>query len=258
MSSAPGWYDDGSGRQRWWDGTAWTDHYAPAPPETPAPVAETQWADLSDAPQKPGPKKALVIAGIVVAALVLISIVGAIGSRAGSEASKPTATASPVSAMVTVPNVIGLTGDVARDALTAAGFVVKFDGGEDAVVLASNWTVGAQSPNAGAGAEEGSTITLTVSKPAPAAPEADVTTSQGLESTYARSACDIYGDAQYPYGFKAHWLVGNLGETLQDDQWFLKVTATVKNEYNAKRDVVIECYVSGTNDAPQVTDFLAY
>lgn len=28
-SQAPeGWYDDGSGRQRWWDGSQWT-HYAP-------------------------------------------------------------------------------------------------------------------------------------------------------------------------------------------------------------------------------------
>ncbi|MDH5132875.1 MULTISPECIES: DUF2510 domain-containing protein [unclassified Microbacterium] len=27
---APGWYDDGSGRQRWWDGSTWTDHYADA------------------------------------------------------------------------------------------------------------------------------------------------------------------------------------------------------------------------------------
>lgn len=26
--AAPGWYDDGAGRQRWWDGNAWTQHYA--------------------------------------------------------------------------------------------------------------------------------------------------------------------------------------------------------------------------------------
>lgn len=26
--SAPGWYDDGSGRQRWWDGQQWSNHYA--------------------------------------------------------------------------------------------------------------------------------------------------------------------------------------------------------------------------------------
>ncbi len=25
----PGWYDDQSGRKRWWDGTAWSDHFQP-------------------------------------------------------------------------------------------------------------------------------------------------------------------------------------------------------------------------------------
>lgn len=29
MSVPAGWYDDGSGRQRWWDGEQWTEHYAP-------------------------------------------------------------------------------------------------------------------------------------------------------------------------------------------------------------------------------------
>ncbi|MFD5213697.1 DUF2510 domain-containing protein [Microbacterium sp. NPDC058345] len=29
MSTPAGWYDDGSGRQRWWDGTRWTDDFAP-------------------------------------------------------------------------------------------------------------------------------------------------------------------------------------------------------------------------------------
>lgn len=34
MSTPAGWYDDGSGRERWWDGSQWTDHYAarPGPP----------------------------------------------------------------------------------------------------------------------------------------------------------------------------------------------------------------------------------
>ena len=31
----PGWYDDGQGRQRWYDGTQWTNHYAPAPTAPP-------------------------------------------------------------------------------------------------------------------------------------------------------------------------------------------------------------------------------
>lgn len=30
----PGWYDDGSGRQRWWDGYAW-QMYAPDAPAAP-------------------------------------------------------------------------------------------------------------------------------------------------------------------------------------------------------------------------------
>lgn len=28
QQAAPGWYDDGTGRQRWFDGNMWTNHYA--------------------------------------------------------------------------------------------------------------------------------------------------------------------------------------------------------------------------------------
>ncbi|MFF7293506.1 DUF2510 domain-containing protein [Microbacterium sp. NPDC008134] len=38
MTTPAGWYDDGSGRQRWWDGEQWTEHFAP---ETSAPEAST-------------------------------------------------------------------------------------------------------------------------------------------------------------------------------------------------------------------------
>ncbi len=30
MAIAAGWHDDGSGRQRWWDGSAWTDRFQDA------------------------------------------------------------------------------------------------------------------------------------------------------------------------------------------------------------------------------------
>ncbi len=42
MSIPAGWYDDGSGAQRWWDGTGWTEHIADPTPPTPAyePVAQ--------------------------------------------------------------------------------------------------------------------------------------------------------------------------------------------------------------------------
>lgn len=39
MSTPAGWYDDGSGRKRWWDGTQWTEDFAPADAEGSGPAA---------------------------------------------------------------------------------------------------------------------------------------------------------------------------------------------------------------------------
>lgn len=39
MTAAPGYYDDGTGRRRWWDGAQWTEHY-----EAPAPVPVAMYA----------------------------------------------------------------------------------------------------------------------------------------------------------------------------------------------------------------------
>ncbi|MDO4100438.1 DUF4177 domain-containing protein [Clavibacter michiganensis] len=36
-----GWYDDGSGTMRWWDGTQWTDTVQPPPPPGYGPAAAT-------------------------------------------------------------------------------------------------------------------------------------------------------------------------------------------------------------------------
>lgn len=34
-NAGAGWYDDGSGRMRWWDGQQWTDQYQPEEPKQP-------------------------------------------------------------------------------------------------------------------------------------------------------------------------------------------------------------------------------
>lgn len=36
MAAAPGWYNDGSGTERYWDGTDWSDQTRPAATEAPA------------------------------------------------------------------------------------------------------------------------------------------------------------------------------------------------------------------------------
>ncbi|OJX65003.1 MAG: hypothetical protein BGO95_01495 [Micrococcales bacterium 73-13] len=35
-TTPPDWYDDGSGRRRWWDGTQWTEHVEAPQPAAPA------------------------------------------------------------------------------------------------------------------------------------------------------------------------------------------------------------------------------
>jgi len=50
-----GWYPDpsGDGRSRWWDGTQWTDHYAPAPATTPQVPQPPQPNFAPQTPQAP-------------------------------------------------------------------------------------------------------------------------------------------------------------------------------------------------------------
>lgn len=52
---AAGWYDDGSGKQRWWDGQNWTDTWQEQPPvTTPGGLVEHIRADaVSGAQPRP-------------------------------------------------------------------------------------------------------------------------------------------------------------------------------------------------------------
>lgn len=56
-----GYYDDGSGRKRWWDGTRWTDQYedAPAAPSGLGGVIEHIQAEaVAGAQPRPAPQNA--------------------------------------------------------------------------------------------------------------------------------------------------------------------------------------------------------
>lgn len=58
MSTPAGWYDDGSGRQRWWDGQNWSEHYADSTPDpfaSPAPSALGAIAQEARQFTTPGP-----------------------------------------------------------------------------------------------------------------------------------------------------------------------------------------------------------
>ncbi|MDR0854287.1 MAG: hypothetical protein LBN34_07950 [Clostridiales Family XIII bacterium] len=80
-----------------------------------------------------------------------------------------------------------------------------------------------------------------------------------LGVSYAWGALSMYGDSQYPYGFKVHMITGMLAEEPFDDNtWFLKANCTVKNQYGTKLDAVVECKVTGTSDNPEVLDFIVY
>lgn len=90
---------------------------------------------------------------------VLLTLTIALVALSGCATSAPADTPQ-----VAVPDVVGMTGDEAQAALTDAGLTVEWDAGDDFVALASNWTVKAQDPAAGAILDAGSAVTLQVEK----------------------------------------------------------------------------------------------
>lgn len=57
-STSPGWYDDGSGALRWWDGAQWTEHVATPDAATVAAPAEPQPAGAVSYPSYAAPNAA--------------------------------------------------------------------------------------------------------------------------------------------------------------------------------------------------------
>lgn len=156
--------------------------------------------------------------------------------------------------LVEVPDVVTFPGDLAQDLLFGLGLKIDWS---ESVWAPGNWTVDGVEPTPGTMVESGSTVLLTVSKPS-REPTPEEATSSGLTGTYAQAACDRRIESEFPYGARAHWIVGKLGESITDDRWWFKVETTVENEYGNKLELNVECYVSGTNDAPYVDELLYY
>ena len=53
MTTPAGWYDDGSGRQRWWDGQQWTEHVVTAPQTDANPTTDSAAEPDSDPAREP-------------------------------------------------------------------------------------------------------------------------------------------------------------------------------------------------------------
>ncbi len=79
-----------------------------------------------------------------------------------------------------------------------------------------------------------------------------------LSGSSAWSAATEYGKEVYPYGFKVDYYDGYTQEPKDENTWFLKGTAKVTNEYNAKTEITFEAYVAGTTENPEVIEFNVY
>ena len=112
------------------------------------------------------PSSRLLLAGSWLITLVIVVPVLAGCGGSPAQGAPPTATASTTQVLITVPDVIGMKGDVAAETLKEAGLTQKPNytdaDGEESVMKASNWSVTAQDPAAGEQVRADRAITLTV------------------------------------------------------------------------------------------------
>ena len=131
--------------------------------------------------------------------ITLVIVVPVLAGCGGSPAqgAPPTATASTTQVLITVPDVIGMKGDVAAETLKEAGLTQKPNytdaDGEESVMKASNWSVTAQDPAAGEQVRADRAITLTVnhdSADAAASASASASAAAAAEASASAAAAE--------------------------------------------------------------------
>lgn len=171
---APGWYPapHANNEQRYWDGTQWLEPAAPAaalPTDSPTVALPSDGAPAvalpTDAAPKKKSKKGLIIAGSVLAGVIVIgSVAGALGGGNKPETAddKPAVVApageEEPATMVIVPDVTGMTATDAFLAMSEAGLnppAIATLADPAAKVLSTQ-------PAAGTEAEEGADVTFTL------------------------------------------------------------------------------------------------
>ncbi len=148
---------------------------------------------------------------IVLVVLFFVVVIGSgIASERGQSGPQSTPTASPTtsaeSSAVTIPDVVGMKGDAAKDVLTAAGITglvtLEDETGEEGVWDASNWTVTSQDPAAGTQVSPADAVVLKVHHDSE-----DASSGTSITSDLAQRTHDEYLNA---------WGVDDLSELAGD------------------------------------------
>lgn len=77
----------------------------------------------------------------------------------------------------------------------------------------------------------------------------------------ACQAVEKYGKEQYPFGFKLHYLKDLQGYQMvgeNNDTWRIQCGVTITNAYGASYDATCQAEITGSNEAPEVTDFVVF
>lgn len=213
-----GWYPQTDGTQRYWDGSAWTEHIAPGAGAAPVSGQTASGAIASTDARPWWKKKRFIIPGAGAVVVVGIIALGAIAFAVGGGATAtptPAALAAPSTSpqpsesaaakAFTMPDLVGANLQDAQDELQSLGSLLMDQqdaSGEGRMqVNDSNWTVCTQAPLPGVDAPVTTVVVLSVVKTdevcpgdaaaapavpaepaAPAAPELSVSQQQAVKT----------------------------------------------------------------------------